>query len=110
MTDMLRNAELSVGNGRNLFTMSRGSFSYKQRISKKTALRRTGTAENGNGYTVSFCMPDDESAVFDLVVTEEGGQKTVEDGWEPHYAVIYGDVADELCILAHMLGMKPVRF
>ncbi len=103
MTDIFRSAELSVGNGRNLFTMSRGSFSYKQRISKKTALRRTGTAENGNGYTVSFCMPDDESAVFDLVVTEEGG-------WEPHYAVIYGDVADELCILAHMLGMKPVRF
>ncbi len=41
---------------------------------------------------------------------EEIVQKTVEDGWEPHYAVIYGDVADELCILAHMLGMKPVRF
>ncbi len=73
MTDIFRSAELSVGNGRNLFAMSRGSFSYKQKITKKTALRRTGTAENGNGYTVSFCMPDDESAVFDLEVTEEGG-------------------------------------
>lgn len=90
MTDMLRNAELSVGNGRNLFAMSRGSFSYKQKITKKFL----GT---------SLVVRTDACA-------EEIVQKTVEDGWEPHYAVIYGDVADELCILAHMLGMKPVRF
>ena len=37
-------------------------------------------------------------------------RKTVEDGWEPHYAVIYGDTADELEILAHMLDISTVRF
>ena len=41
---------------------------------------------------------------------EEIVRKTVEDGWEPHYAVIYGDAADELEILAHMLDIKVVRF
>ena len=35
---------------------------------------------------------------------------TVEDGWEPHYAVIYADAADELEILAHMLDIKAQRF
>jgi L-fucose isomerase-like protein len=35
---------------------------------------------------------------------------TVEDGWEPHYVVIYGDAANELEILAHMLGMEVCRY
>lgn len=35
---------------------------------------------------------------------------TVEAGWEPHYVVIYGDVADELEILANMLGMEVCRY
>jgi L-fucose isomerase-like protein len=35
---------------------------------------------------------------------------TVEDGWEPHYVVIYDDVANELEILAHMLGMEVCRY
>ena len=41
---------------------------------------------------------------------EEIVHKTVEDGWEPHYAVIYGDAADELEMLAHMLDITVVRF
>ncbi|MBR3643715.1 MAG: fucose isomerase, partial [Parasporobacterium sp.] len=41
---------------------------------------------------------------------EEIVQKTVEGGWEPHYAVIYGDVADELTELAHMLDIEILRF
>ena len=35
---------------------------------------------------------------------------TVKQGWEPHYAVIYGDVASELTILAHMLNMETFSF
>ena len=42
MKERLKNAELSVGNGQNLFAMSRGSFSYKQSIFNKTALKKTG--------------------------------------------------------------------
>ncbi len=41
---------------------------------------------------------------------EEIIYRTVEDGWEPHYVVIYGDVAEELEILSHMLGMEALRF
>ena len=36
--------------------------------------------------------------------------KTVEDGWEPHYVVIYGDVSSELTVLAHMLNVDIVSF
>lgn len=33
-------------------------------------------------------------------------RRTVRDGWEPHYAVIYGDVAEELCFLADMMNIE----
>ena len=49
-----------------------------------------------------------------VVKTADSAEKiiynTVKDGWEPHYAVIYADVADELEILAHMLDMEVLRF
>ena len=35
---------------------------------------------------------------------------TVKEGWEPHYAVIYGNCADSLEILGHMLGLEVERF
>ena len=34
----------------------------------------------------------------------------MEAGWELHYAVVYGDAADELEMLAHMLDITVVRF
>ncbi len=50
-----------------------------------------------------------------LVVKTDASAKeiiytTVEQGWEPHYVVIYDDVAAELEILAHMLNMDVCRF
>ena len=33
-------------------------------------------------------------------------RRTVLEGWEPHYAVIYGDVSEELSILADMLNIE----
>ncbi len=36
-------------------------------------------------------------------------RRSVSEGWEPHFAVAYGDIADELEALAHMLGMDCVR-
>jgi len=32
--------------------------------------------------------------------------KSIKSGWEPHFVVIYGDVAEELIMLAHILGME----
>ncbi|MBQ7063375.1 MAG: fucose isomerase [Firmicutes bacterium] len=37
-------------------------------------------------------------------------RRTVEEGWEPHYAVLYGDAADSLEILGHMLHIEVRRF
>jgi L-fucose isomerase-like protein len=37
---------------------------------------------------------------------EELVRRTVRDGWEPHYAVVFGDVSRELRILADMLNIE----
>ena len=49
-----------------------------------------------------------------LVVKTEGNAKdiiykTVQEGWEPHYVVIYDDVTSELEILAHMLNLEVLH-
>lgn len=36
--------------------------------------------------------------------------QSVLEGWEPHYAVIYGDAADELEMLAHMFNAEVRRY
>lgn len=41
---------------------------------------------------------------------EEVVYKSVQDGWEPHFVVIYGDVKAELEILGHMLGMEVCKY
>lgn len=37
-------------------------------------------------------------------------QATVKDGWEPHFAVLYGDAADSLEMLGNMLDIKVIRY
>lgn len=37
-------------------------------------------------------------------------RQSVEAGWEPHFVVIYGDVADELTILGHMYNLEVQRY
>ena len=37
-------------------------------------------------------------------------ETAVRDGWEPHFAVAFGDVADEVCALADMLGIPAEIF
>lgn len=36
--------------------------------------------------------------------------KSVQDGWEPHFAVIYGDVSAELSVLGRMLGIEVCEY
>jgi L-fucose isomerase-like protein len=36
--------------------------------------------------------------------------KMVKEGWEPHFAVLYGDVSQELTILAEMLNIEVVNY
>ncbi|MBR1759283.1 MAG: fucose isomerase [Lachnospiraceae bacterium] len=35
---------------------------------------------------------------------------SVQDGWEPHYVVTYGDCAEELAMLGEMLGIEVKRY
>ena len=37
-------------------------------------------------------------------------EKTIRDGWEPHYVVAYGDIAEDLAVLGDMLDLEVVRF
>ena len=37
-------------------------------------------------------------------------QRTVEGGWEPHFAVIYGDAVESLVMAGHMLNIPVVSF
>lgn len=41
---------------------------------------------------------------------EELIYESVQAGWEPHFVVIYGDVTEELEILAHMLNIETVKY
>ncbi|MBQ6388924.1 MAG: hypothetical protein IJH90_04735 [Mogibacterium sp.] len=41
---------------------------------------------------------------------EDFVQSTVEAGYEPHFAVIYGDAADSLEILGHFLDIEVIRY
>ena len=49
-----------------------------------------------------------------VIETEDSSEKIIHEavkaGWEPHYAVIFEDVADELEMLAHMFGCEVTRY
>ena len=45
---------LSVGKGENNFTMSRGSFSYRQKTQKRSVLSKTGERKTEDGYILEF--------------------------------------------------------
>lgn len=45
-----------------------------------------------------------DSNALDLV------NQSVKDGWEPHFAVVYADVAKELEILSNILGMEVCKY
>ena len=46
--------ELSVGEGSNNFTMSRGSFTYRQRINRRSDLEKTGETAFNDGFLLEF--------------------------------------------------------
>lgn len=52
--EQVLNMEVSVGFGENHFTMSHGSFRYRQKISGKRRLVLTGKEKRGNGYLLTY--------------------------------------------------------
>lgn len=67
--------EVCVAWGENDFTMSRGSFKYKQRIGKKTKLQLTNKTAVENGFELEY-TGGDKRCVF--VVTEVDGKLRLE--------------------------------
>lgn len=49
-----------------------------------------------------------------VVKTENNAKEIVTDsiknGWEPHFVVVYGNVSEELTMLAHMFGMEVCQY
>ncbi len=45
-----------------------------------------------------------ESSSYDIV------NRSVKDGWEPHFVIIYGDVKEELKVLGHMLDLEICEY
>ena len=35
---------------------------------------------------------------------------SIQDGWEPHFVVVYDDAKEELRVLAHMLGLEICEY
>ena len=60
MEDLLRQIKLSAGIGENRFSMKRGSFDYRQMISKRDEFTLNGVREGENGYEAVFGHEGDE--------------------------------------------------
>ena len=64
--------ELSIGNGENNFKMSRGHFSYKQKISERRSLIKLSEKELDGGYLLEFKDPKGNKKHY-LFVSENSG-------------------------------------
>ena len=87
------------------------------KASKEVTIFRIGrTSEGQFRFFIATGEALDKPQQFlgtSLVVKTNGNAKeiiytTVEQGWEPHYVVIYGNVAKELEILAGMLNLQTL--
>ena len=69
--------EVSIGSGENQFSMSRGSFKYKQKIFGKRKLTLQNQEKTEEGYLLTYVDPKGSSAkeqVHQFAVTQQGSQ------------------------------------
>ena len=69
--------EVSIGSGENQFSMSRGSFKYKQKISGKRKLTLQNQEKTEEGYLLTYVDPKGSGAkeqVHQFAVTQQGSQ------------------------------------
>lgn len=73
--EQVLNMEVSVGFGENRFTMSRGSFRYRQKISGRRRLVLAGKEKTGNSYLLTYQdKKESGKTVCQLRVSVEGTQ------------------------------------
>ncbi len=89
------------------------------KASEKVTIFRIGRESDGNFRSLiavgeALDMPQQFLGTSLVVKTEGNAEEfvytAVEKGWEPHYVVIYGDHAEELEILSHMLSIDVERY
>lgn len=69
--------DVSIGSGENQFSMSRGSFKYKQKISGRRKLTLQNQEKTEEGYLLTYVDPKGSSAkeqVHQFAVTQQGSQ------------------------------------
>lgn len=62
-----------IATGENHFSMSRGSFRYKQKIKDKRSLKKEGCEQTAEGYTLIYSDPK-TAKKHTFVLTEKNGQ------------------------------------
>ncbi len=72
MIDFRNSLELAVAVGENRFTMTRGSFSYKQKTGKPVRLTREHTVRTEDGVAIAYAGTSPEER-YTLFVSEEAG-------------------------------------
>ncbi len=69
---MLKNMELTIGYGRNYFTMSRGSFRYRKLVQWRRDLKKTGYELTEEGFKLTF-LDERENREYIVDVTMHDG-------------------------------------
>lgn len=89
------------------------------KAAKKVTIFRVGRKADGTfRFFLTRGKALDEPKQFlgtSVVVKTEGSSydivnRSVRDGWEPHFVVVYGDVKEELTILGHMLKVEVCEY
>jgi L-fucose isomerase-like protein len=89
------------------------------RPAEKATIFRIGRTYDGRFrlFIASGSIPDKPKQFLGTSIVVETNVKvkemvtsTIEGGWEPHYVVAYGDIADTLEMIGHMLDLPVVRY
>ncbi|MBR4445193.1 MAG: alpha-glucosidase [Solobacterium sp.] len=72
---MLRNMELTIGYGRNYFTMNRGSFHYRKMVRWRRDLKRTGYEKTAEGFVLTFLDEKENRQYFMDITVRDGHYK-----------------------------------
>ena len=74
---MLKNMELTIGCGKNYFTMNRGSFHYRKMVQWRRDLVRTGYKKTEDGFVLTF-LDEKENHEYIMDVTVHNGHYKAE--------------------------------
>ena len=72
---MLRNMNLTIGYGKNYFTMNRGSFHYRKMVRWRRDLKRTGYTKTADGFVLTFLDGKENREYYMDITVKDGHYK-----------------------------------